>query len=106
MSGAAPVAAINVSPQALADIQRLEDFLWERKDPLSGDLYVYLIRALRLLEHQPGVGRPIGGDLRELIIERGQTGYLARYQYVRGTPNVMVLRIRHQSETGYTADEV
>ena len=97
---------LNVTPQAISDIERLDDFLWEQKDPFAGDLSGYLFKALQLLEQQPGVGRPIGGDLRELIIDRGRSGYLARYQYIRGTQTVTVLRIRHQSESGYTADEV
>ena len=106
MSQAGLARTVNVSPQALADIIRLEEFSFERQDPMGVDLHVYLMNALRLLEQQPGVGRPAGGDLRELIIERGRSGYLARYRYQRGKPYVMVLRIRHQSESGYTADEI
>lgn len=99
-------AAINVPPQATADIIRLDDFLWVQNDPLAGDLYTYLIKALRLLERQSGIGRPLGEDLRELIIDRGRSGYLARYQYRRDSKLVTVLHIRHQSESGYTLDEI
>jgi plasmid stabilization system protein ParE len=106
MTGATPKTSINVTPQASADIERLDDFLWEQNDPLAGDLYAYLIKVLRLLERQPGVGRPVGAELRELIIDRGRSGYLARYQYRRESPVVTVLRIRHQSESGYTFDEI
>ena len=106
MRGAISKTTINVTPQASADIQRLDDFLWEQNDPLAGDLYAYLIKALRLLERQPGVGRPVGGQLRELIIDRGRSGYLARYQYRRESAVVTILRIRHQNESGYTLDEI
>ena len=99
-------ATISVTPQASADILRLDDFLWEQKDPLAGDLYAYLIKALRLLALQPGVGRPVGAQLRELIIDRGRSGYLARYQYRRASGVVTILRIRHQNESGYSADEI
>ena len=104
--GATPSTTINVTPQASADIERLDDFLWDQKDTLAGDLYVYLIKALRLLQLQPGVGRPLGAELRELIIDRGRSGYLARYQYKRESGVVTILRIRHQSESGYTLDEI
>ena len=106
MTSTKPKTFINVTPQASADIEGLDDFLWEQKDPLAGDLYAYLIKALRLLELQPGVGRPVGIELRELIIDRGHSGYLARYQYIRESGVVTVLRIRHQSESGYTLDEI
>ena len=99
-------AAIDVTPQATLDVVRLDDFLWVQKDPLAGDLYAYIIKALRLLELQPGVGRPLGADLRELIIGRGRSGYLARYHYRRDSRLVSILRIRHQSESGYTLDEI
>lgn len=106
MTGSITKATINVTPQAIDDIQGLDDFLWEQKDPLAGDLFAYLIKALRLLELQPGVGRPVGTELRELIINRGRSGYLARYQYRRESRVVTILRIRHQNESGYTFDEI
>ncbi len=106
MTGALRKTTINVTPRASDDIQRLDDFLWEQKDPLAGDLYAYLIKALRLLERQPGVGRPVGAEVRELIIGRGRSGYLARYQYVRESGVVTILRIRHQNESGYTLEEI
>ncbi len=106
MSAQNAQTVVNIATQALRDIERLDDFLWLQNDPLAGDLYAYLVRALRLLEQQPGVGRPAGDDVRELIIDRGRSGYLARYQYQRGLQIVTVLRIRHQSESGYTLDEI
>lgn len=106
MSDSTPTTTINVTPQASEDIRRLDDFLWEQNDPLAGDLYAYLIKVLRLLELQPGVGRPVGAQLRELIIDRGRSGYLARYQFQPAVNLVTVLRIRHQRESGYTEEEV
>ena len=106
MTGATPSTTINVTPQASADIERLDDFLWDQKVTLAGDLYAYLTKALRLLQLQPGVGRPLGAALRELIIDRGCSGYLARYQYKRESGVVTILRSRHQSESGYTLDEI
>ena len=106
MTGETPKTTINVTPEARADIERLDDFLWGQNDPLAGDLYAYLIKVLRLLERQPRVGRPLGADLRELIIDWRRCCYLARYQYRRESPIVTLLRIRHQSESGYTLDEI
>jgi plasmid stabilization system protein ParE len=102
------MASINISigDQALSDLERLEDFLFEVQDPLAGDLHTYLTQALSVLTQQPGIGRPIGDGLRELIIARGRGRYLARYQYQPARSLVTVLRIRHQRESGYTDDEI
>ena len=46
------------------------------------------------------------GGLRELIISRRRSGYLARYAWDDVLDRVMVARIRHQREAGYQDDEV
>ena len=70
----APATVVNITMEAKRDIERLDGFLWEQTNPPAGDLYAFLIKALRLLEHQPGVGRPAAADLRELIIGQGPSG--------------------------------
>jgi plasmid stabilization system protein ParE len=97
---------IEIEDRALTDLERLEDFLFETDDPLAGDLHIYLMEALLVLTHQPGIGRPVDDGLRELIIDRGRGGYLARYQYQKARGLVTILRIRHQRESGYTAEEL
>ncbi len=47
------------------------------------------------------VGRPVESGLRELVISRGKTGYLALYRYEEQRDRVLVLAIRHQREAGY-----
>jgi hypothetical protein len=44
--------------------------------------------------------------LRELIISRRRSGYLARYEWDDVLDRVMVARIRHQQEVGYADEEV
>lgn len=85
---------------------RLDKFLHESEDPLAGDLLDFILDALRVLTHQPGIGRPVEGGLRELIISRRGSGYLARYAWDDATDRVMVARIRHQREVGYSDEEV
>ena len=85
---------------------RLETFLHESEDPLAGELLDYILNALEVLTHQPGIGRPVEGGLRELIISRRRSSYLARYAWDEALDRVMVARIRHQRETGYTDEEV
>ena len=85
---------------------RQETFLHESEDPLAGELLDYILNALEVLTHQPGIGRPVEGGLRELIIARRRGGYLARYAWDEALDRVMVARIRHQREAGYTDEEV
>lgn len=95
-----------LSQVAFQDLVRLETFLHESEDPLAGALLDYILDALQVLTHQPGIGRPVEGGLRELIISRRRSGYLARYALDEALGRVMVARIRHQRESGYQDGEV
>lgn len=96
---------LQFSLQAQLDLARLEEFLWETGDPLAAELMVFVLDGLAVLTHQPGVGRPVHRGLRELIISRGNGGYLATYIFDPVRQRVRVLRIRHQREAGYTDEE-
>jgi plasmid stabilization system protein ParE len=100
------VSTVFLSPAAFQDLVRLEKFLHESKDPLAGELLDYILDALTVLTHQPGIGRPVEDGLRELIISRKRSGYLARYALDDASDRVMVARIRHQREVGYSDEEI
>lgn len=87
--------------EALGDYERLQDFLRAVQDPLESDLMTFISDAINILEHQPGIGRPVDEGLRELIIDRGTSGYLAKYSIDRAALTVRILRLRHQKEIGY-----
>ncbi len=78
----------------------------ECEDPWAGELLDVILGALHVLTHQPGIGRPVEGGLRELIISRRHSGYLARYAWDLTHDRVMVARIRHQREAGYQDGDV
>lgn len=96
---------VYLSEAALDDLIRLEEFLSQSDDPLTGDLLDYVLDALQVLAHQPCIGRPVSGGLRELIISRGRRGYLARYEFDELRDLVRVARIRHQREAGYSEED-
>lgn len=98
--------SVFLSNVALRDLDRLEEFLCATQDPLAYGLLDFIMDALDVLTHQPGVGRPIAGGMRELIITRRQSGYLAKYELDVSADIVRVVRIRHQRESGYTEEEV
>ena len=100
------MSTVFLSPEAFQDLVRLDMFLHGPEDPLAGELLDFILDALEVLTHQPGIGRPVEDGLRELIISRRRSGYLARYAWDDALDRVMVARIRHQREVGYTDEEV
>ena len=100
------MSRVFLSQGALDDLLRLEEFLCQSDDPVAGDLLDFILDALQVLTHQPGIGRPVEGGLRELIISRRRSGNLARYAFDEARDLVLVARIRHQRESGYSDDEL
>lgn len=90
------------SPPALRDVQRLYRFLAE-KSPAAAQRAVKAIReGVKVLAHQPGVGRPVDDmepEFREWLIDFGDSGYVARYHWSGQT--AVILAVRHQREAGY-----
>ena len=99
------MARLSYSAQALADLERLTDFLMDT-DPVAAALTVDLIaEAVGLLTRHPMIGRPVEQGLRELVISRGRTGYVALYSVENDQDAVLVLAIRHQREAGYWSQD-
>ena len=98
------MARLIYSVRALADLERLTDFLIET-DPKAALKTVRLIEeAIELLARHPMIGRPVEPPLRELVISRGKSGYLALYSFESVDDAVLILAIRHQRELGYDED--
>jgi plasmid stabilization system protein ParE len=57
--------------------------------------------AVDNLAAHPLIGHRIEGELRELVISYGQTGYVALCRFVVSQDEVRVLAIRHQRELGF-----
>ena len=95
-----------LSQAAFDDLLRLEEFLAQSEDPMAGELLDFILDALHVLTHQPGIGRPVEGGLRELIISRKRSGHLARYAFDQARDVVLVARVRHQRESGYSEAEI
>ena len=62
---------------------------------------VALRSGLEYVAAHPLVGRRIEGDLRELVISYGATGYIALYRFIVQRDEVRILALRHQREIGY-----
>lgn len=92
------------APQALADLERCTDFLLETEPAAALETAELIAEAVQVLENHPLVGRPVEHDMRELVISRGRTGYIALYSYEEQHDTVLVLAVRHQREAGYAQE--
>ncbi|WP_199236523.1 type II toxin-antitoxin system RelE/ParE family toxin [Ramlibacter sp. WS9] len=90
-----------ITNQAAADIERLGEFLLESMPHEAIKTSDIVFDGLEVLAAHPGIGRPVGGNMRELVISRGRSGYLALYAYDDVADMVSVLAVRHQRESGY-----
>jgi plasmid stabilization system protein ParE len=82
------VAEVVYSARALEHIERAQ-------------AVVAIQSAVNTLAAHPLIGRRVEGELRELVISYGQTGYVAFYRHVIARDEVRILAIRHQRELGF-----
>ena len=95
------MARLIYSAHALDDLERVTDFLVDT-DPAAAAVTVDLIaEAVAILAHHPLIGRPAEHGLRELVISRGRTGYVALYSFETAQDCILILAVRHQREAGY-----
>ena len=95
------MARLIYSARALDDLERVTDFLVDT-DPAAAAVTADLIaEAVTILAHHPLIGRPAEHGLRELVISRGRTGYIALYSFETAQDCVLILAVRHQREAGY-----
>ena len=98
------MARIDVSARALADPERLFDFI-AVGDPLRARKQVLSVRrAFAMLAEHPMLGRLAEEGRRELVLSRGRYGCVAKYRWFQFEDCVLILAVRHQREAGY-ADE-
>lgn len=90
-----------LSTDAADDLDQLVDFLLAKLPHDAIQTVDLITEALAILEQHPKIGRPVEQGLRELVISRGKTGYLALYQYDEAADMVVVLAVRHQREQDY-----
>jgi len=95
------MARLIYSDRALQDLERLASFL-EDASPGAADAAVdAVLHAVDVLAAHPLIGRRVSANYRELVISRGDAGYLALYIFDAAKGLVRILRVRHQREAGY-----
>jgi len=95
------VPDLRLTARSVEDIERLAAFLELNAPFEAAATYSLIFEALALLRRHPLIGRPVESGLRELVISRGRTGYVALYYLDVTADAVVVLAIRHQREIDY-----
>ncbi len=99
------MARLSYSGRALADLERLTEFLIGIDPAAAAETVGLIAEAVELLIRHPLIGRPVEHPLRELVISRGRTGYVALYSFEEAQDAVLILAIRHQREAGYWGED-
>ncbi len=95
------MATVVYSARALSHLERVFELL-AGETPDAAIASAGAIRsAVENLAAHPLLGRRVHGDIRELVISFGQTGYVALYRFVVSQDEVRALAIRHQREIGF-----
>ncbi len=88
--------------RARDDIARLVDFLIEHDVDAALTIFYVIDDGVSILKNHPEVGRPTENDnLRELIISRGRTGYIALYEFDEINELAIILRVKHQRKEDF-----
>ena len=95
------MARVQITTRALADLERLFDFLAEHNPELARERMLSVRQAFELLSDHPLLGRQAEDGRRELILSRGRFGYVAKYRWIPAEDVVLILTVRHQLEAGY-----
>jgi len=97
------VAQVVYAHNALANLERAFAYLAEHDPVTAVDAAVAIRQAVETLADHPLIGRRVEGELRELVVSYGKTGYVALYRYLPEQGLVRNLAIRHQRELDFPA---
>jgi plasmid stabilization system protein ParE len=95
------LAEVVYSARAVENLARAIQFLSSQSPEAAVAAAAAIRSAVEALAAHPLLGRRVEGELRELVISYGATGYIALYRFVVLSNQVRVLAIRHQRELGY-----
>jgi len=95
------MATVVYSARCLAHLERAFEFLRLESSLAAVEAVAAIRSAVDHLSFHPLLGRRVDGDIRELVISYGKTGYIALYRFVVARDEVRVLALRHQREIGF-----
>ncbi len=92
-----------ITPTATKGLERCRLFLANKNPQAAKRASQTIKRHIMLLKADPDIGRLLGDDspLRELIIDFGDSGYIALYRHDVNAERVYILSFKHQKELKY-----
>ena len=88
----------HISPGARRDLDRHSNFLIASDATRAAQTTDVIISSFMTLREHPAIGRTVELGLREPVISRGRSGYLALYRFDLSRSLVRILAVRHQRE--------
>lgn len=95
------MATVAYSARALDHLEHALELRRRENPGAAQDAVEAIGSAATLLAAHPLAGRRLHGDVRELVVSFGPTGYVALYRFVPLQREVRILAIRHQRELHY-----
>jgi plasmid stabilization system protein ParE len=90
---------IVLSPDALADVERLRTFLDRANPGAARRAMAAILMAIERLQEFPDSGMTTGhANIRQIVIRFGASGYIVRYAALAETGDILVTRIWHGRE--------
>jgi plasmid stabilization system protein ParE len=90
---------IVLSPDALADVERLRTFLDEADPGAARRAMAVILVAVERLQEFPDLGMATSDvDIRQIVVRFGASGYVVRYSVLAETGDIFVTRIWHGRE--------
>lgn len=95
------MAQVVYAQNALTNLERAFEFLLEHDPSAPRNAAAAITEAIEILARHLLIGRIVEGEMRELVISFGRTGYVALYRFLPVADEVRILAIRHQRELDY-----
>lgn len=95
------MAAVAYSARALDHLEKAFEFLAQTDPSAALNAATAIQSAASTLAAHLLIGRRIEGEIRELVISFGKSGYVALYRFIPHLDVVRVLVICHQRELDY-----
>lgn len=96
-----PMLKVNFTEQALSDLEWIFQFPEQEAPDFAIATGEEIVDATSILQRHPLIGRPAPHNLRELVISKGHSGYVALYRFLPSKDRIDILAIRHQRESGF-----
>lgn len=95
------MATVIYAGRALDHLEQAFEFIRREHPAAAAEAVRAITSATTLLADHPLAGRRVHGDIREMVVSYGATGFVALYRYVPWRQEVRILAIRHQRQLGY-----